>query len=69
MFMFDQVERVYTGRKGCMCGCRGNYTSHKPTISMVMNKILSDPNHKREDNHIFLDTATRRYVAYLKEAV
>ena len=66
--MSEQFERVYSGRPGCMCGCRGNYSSHKSSITRVVNKILSSPDHKREDNHVYLDTPTRTYVAFLKEA-
>lgn len=26
MFDMDKVSSVYSGRKGCACGCRGKYT-------------------------------------------
>ena len=26
MFNLDQVSSVYSGRKGCACGCRGKYS-------------------------------------------
>ena len=47
----DDVGDVYTGKPGCMCGCRGNYWSHpahagdsggphKPSLKMV-HKVLN----------------------------
>ncbi len=27
MFDINKVTRVYSGRKGCACGCRGNYST------------------------------------------
>jgi len=29
MFNPDRVRAVYSGRKGCMCGCKGKYTYAK----------------------------------------
>jgi hypothetical protein len=30
MFNVNQVTSTYSGRKGCACGCRGNYTYTAP---------------------------------------
>lgn len=35
MFKVEEVTSVYSGRKGCACGCRGKYTyrdaAHRPS--------------------------------------
>ena len=33
----SQVSRVYSGRPGCMCGCRGNYSTSPAQITRVVN--------------------------------
>jgi len=33
------ILRVYTGRQGCACGCRGNYSTNPATIRRVVNRI------------------------------
>jgi hypothetical protein len=30
MFKAEEVTAVYSGRKGCACGCRGKYTYRTP---------------------------------------
>lgn len=36
---FEDVEKVYSGRPGCACGCRGNYTQHIATMKKIYNKF------------------------------
>lgn len=33
------VSLTYTGRPGCACGCRGNYSTHGPTQRRTIAKI------------------------------
>ncbi|QZE10397.1 hypothetical protein SEA_SCOOBYDOOBYDOO_46 [Mycobacterium phage ScoobyDoobyDoo] len=33
------VSAVYSGKPGCACGCRGNYSSHTRTVTQIKNKI------------------------------
>lgn len=37
------ILRVYTGRQGCACGCRGNYSSNPAVIRRVVNRIKIFP--------------------------
>jgi hypothetical protein len=54
MFDVNRVTSVYSGRKGCACGCRGNYTyscreaqpsyykedeSNPKTVKMMARKV------------------------------
>lgn len=43
------ILRVYTGRQGCACGCRGNYSTRPATIRRVVSKIKSFPQATEED--------------------
>ena len=42
----ENVQRVYNGKQGCMCGCNGNYTNNKATIKKTYDLVMNDP--KRE---------------------
>jgi hypothetical protein len=34
------IKRVYSGKlRGCMCGCRGNYSTRKATITRVVKEL------------------------------
>lgn len=39
----DMIERVYSGRPGCGCGCRGTYSEDKSTKSRILNAVRSAP--------------------------
>jgi hypothetical protein len=56
MFAVDNVAKVYTGRIGCMCGCKGKYSynegvAHEDwqgkvsvrSVKIIAKKVLSDP--------------------------
>jgi hypothetical protein len=38
-FDLDNIESVYTGRVGCMCGCMGNHTENRNSFRYVLNKV------------------------------
>lgn len=42
------ILRVYTGRAGCACGCRGSYSGRAATISRVV-KAMSKYPHAQTD--------------------
>ena len=57
MFNLDNVAKVYTGKRGCMCGCNGKYSyaegvQHEDwqgkvsarSVKIIANKVLRDPN-------------------------
>ena len=35
-----KVKRVYSGRPGCQCGCRGSYSDRPSTIKRVVNNMF-----------------------------
>jgi len=62
-----KVVRVYSGLRGCMCGCRGKYSESDRSKKIILNKILKNPNHKFEEDYVYVDTASRTLVAYFKD--
>lgn len=67
------VERVYSGKPGCMCGCNGKYYDNGPMINKVLNILKNDPRTKIQDGYILyideidLKQGERNYVVYLKQ--
>ncbi len=80
MLNIDKVARVYSGKIGCMCGCRGKYTYNEGvnhecwqgsvnvrTVRMFTKQVLAHPNVKFEDNFAYFEEAGRIKVVYFKE--
>lgn len=57
LFNIENVAKVYTGKIGCMCGCKGNYryntgVAHEDwqgevnvrSVKIIAKKVMSDPN-------------------------
>lgn len=65
----DMVDRVYSGRPGCMCGCRGKYSTYRPQVRKVLNMLLGHPDTMIEENVLhndkIEDETGRNYVVYL----
>jgi len=61
----QNISRVYSGRPGCMCGCRGNYSTNPAQITRVCNVIKALGGQSTPDWHT-AETPTRSYTAYLK---
>jgi len=38
----EQVLRVYSGRPGCGCGCRGNYSDTKAAKTRALNVLRNE---------------------------
>ena len=66
---FPAVTRVYSGRHGCACGCRGTYSDAPAAVTRVVNAMLA---HAADvecteglDGEVvfFVETATRAYTA------
>ena len=79
MFTLANVEKVYSGKPGCMCGCRGKY-SYAPgcgdgkydvvnerSVKLLFNKVMKHPDVKTEPGYAFVDTGTRNLVVYFKD--
>ena len=79
MFTLANVQKVYTGKPGCMCGCRGKYSYaagceegyddqvNERSVKILFNKVMNNPAHKVEDNVAYIETATRNLVVYFKD--
>src|ERR1700758_4959449 len=65
------VERVYSGKHGCMCGCLGKYWDHGRMVRKVLQILQRDPRTQVQDGYILhlpyevTLAGTRNYVAYL----
>ena len=71
MLNIDKIVKTYSGKIGCMCGCRGkyNYTqygaeNHNPGydvnvsergVRIIAKKVLANPNVQWEDNMAFVE--------------
>jgi hypothetical protein len=70
MFTLANVEKVYSGRPGCMCGCRGRYTTPEQSarsVKILFNKVMNHPDRIVEPGNAWLNTGTRNLVVYFKE--
>jgi hypothetical protein len=67
MFTLANVERVYSGKPGCMCGCRGTYSISQRSVKILFNKVMNNPKHKMDGNIAYVETATRNLVVYFKD--
>jgi hypothetical protein len=70
MFTLENVEKVYSGRPGCMCGCRGRYTTPEQSarsVKILFNKVMNHPDRIVEPGNAWLNTGTRNLVVYFKE--
>lgn len=63
-----KVVKVYSGRHGCACGCRGRYSTNPATITRVvktMNEIFQkDPEQEKKWDGQIAESDTRLYFAY-----
>ena len=70
------IDRVYSGKRGCMCGCNGNYYENNlinnKVIRRAVNKFNQSGAYLRDvnlvtgalSNYAYLDTETRTHVIY-----
>jgi hypothetical protein len=80
MFTLANVQKVYSGRLGCMCGCRGRYSYargceegyddqvNERSVKLIFNKVMNHPDRKIDGNDIaYVTTDTRNLVVYFKD--
>ena len=79
MFTLANVEKVYSGKPGCMCGCRGKYSYaqgcgdgkydvvNERSVKLLFNKVMKHPDVKTEPGYAFVDTGSRNLVVYFKD--
>jgi len=72
----DQIVRVYSGRPGCACGCRGNYREDLASFKRSLAKysgataVQTDEGDLDLDGNKFVywrnDQGTRTYTIYYR---
>jgi hypothetical protein len=68
-----KVARVYSGKPGCGCGCRGKYWDDGRNVRRVVKAMKAHLDEAEEAGRqdstgchvVFVQTATRYYWAYL----
>ena len=65
---FDNIESVYSGKLGCMCGCRGKYHTEGSVVRRIYNAVMNDPARTVDEGAkcVYVDTATRTNVVFFK---
>ena len=71
MLTVNDVKKVYSGKPGCMCGCRGDYNDDKTSrgFKVLANRVLKSVNavYALDGQYAYLDSATRHVVVYFKD--
>jgi len=77
MIKKEQITRVYSGKVGCACGCRGNYSTNKAVITKAYSDYLrvisKTPLEEAEgmdgEHFVFWENSTgsRTYTIYFKK--
>jgi hypothetical protein len=83
MLDISNVAKVYSGRIGCMCGCKGKYSYNEGvaredwqgavsvrSVKVMAKKVLADARVVIEDNFAYVQDSQRGTikVVYFKEA-
>jgi hypothetical protein len=68
----SNIEKVYSGRVGCMCGCKGKYSYNEGvkhedwqgkvsvrSVKVMAKKVLTDPRVVVEDNFAYVQDSQR----------
>jgi len=76
----SNIEKVYSGRIGCMCGCQGKYSynegvAHEDwqgsvnvrSVKIMARKVLTNPDVKYADNYAYVEEARRIRVVFFKQ--
>jgi hypothetical protein len=69
MITVEHTTRTYSGKTGCMCGCRGTYNESPRARKLALTQLLNDPTVKLDDwgneGCLFVESDTRNRVLYL----
>ena len=64
----EDVARVYSGRPGCACGCKGDYKDSPKAITRMVNKFNKNLIDVVEGgNNLSIENDTRLNILYLKD--
>jgi hypothetical protein len=72
MLNVDKVAKVYSGKIGCMCGCKGKYSYNEGvehedwqgavsvrSVKIMTKKVLADANVKFENGYAYVQDNAR----------
>lgn len=77
----SNVAKVYSGKRGCMCGCNGKWSYNEGvsrhswqgdvsvrSVKIIAGKVLRDANVKRDENAncAYVETDSRILAVYFK---
>jgi hypothetical protein len=73
MLDVNDTVRAYSGKIGCMCGCKGSYNEGERARKMALTSLLKNPAVKLQSwkasggdaGCLFVDTGARTRVLYL----
>ncbi len=74
MLTVMDTVKSYSGKPGCMCGCRGTYNEGERARKMAITSLLKDPavrlqtwkpSSDGEAGCVYVETPTRNRVLYL----
>ena len=71
MIKVENTVRSYSGKRGCMCGCRGTYNETERARKLALTALLKDPTVKLAtwdfdtEGCLYVLTASRTRVVYL----
>ena len=71
MLTVNQTTESYTGKSGCMCGCRGTYNKGERARKLAITALLKNPGVQFErwndgkEGVLFVSTDNRNRVLYL----
>lgn len=60
----ESIVRVYSGKPGCGCGCRGTYWDDARNIRRIVKILNSRPDTRFEDGIYFAEDDARYFWAY-----
>lgn len=73
MLKVEHTIRSYSGKPGCMCGCKGTYNSSERARKLAITALLKDPGVKldtwgSDEGCLYVPAAERNRVLYLNAA-
>lgn len=78
----SNIEKVYSGKRGCMCGCKGKYSYNEGahfeswqapnganvrSVKIIAGKVLNHPNKKDKDGMTVVEENDRIMVVWYKK--
>jgi len=71
----SNVAKVYSGKRGCMCGCKGKYSYNEGTpredwqapvnvrsVKVIAGKVLNHPDRKTDGNCVTVEDKERNHI-------